>query len=248
MSIDFMSPQGQPMRPGRTMTPQLVLGGFIMLIGLLMTLDRLDIINAGRALRFWPLTFIGLGATMLAARRDGSGRFWGWAWLFFGSWLLLNSIGLVNVGFWELLFPLLLILLGSSLVMQTVRRRERSAYLSEETDPSNLFAVMSECKRALPGSFRGGTMTAIMGGCILDLRQAVMAPGEEAVIDVIAVMAGHELVVPSHWQVIDRVVPIAGGISDKRLPPVPDPSAAALPAPRLVLKGYCVMGGLTIKS
>ena len=41
------------MRPGRTMTPQLVLGGFIMLIGLLMTLDRLDILNTGRVLRFW---------------------------------------------------------------------------------------------------------------------------------------------------------------------------------------------------
>jgi hypothetical protein len=213
-----------------------------------MTLDRLDIINAGRALRFWPLMFIGLGATMLAARRDGSGRFWGWSWLFLGSWLLLNSIGLVNVGFWELLFPLLLILLGSSLVMQTVRRRERAAHVSEESDPSNLFAVMSECKRALPGPFRGGTMTAIMGGCILDLRQAVMAPGEEAVIDVIAVMAGHELVVPSHWTLVDRLVPIAGGVSDKRLPPVPDLTAAALPPPRLVLKGYCVMGGLTIKS
>ena len=236
------------MRPVRPMTPQLVLGGFIMLIGGLMTLDRLDIINTGRALRFWPLAFIGLGATMVASRREGSGRFWGWAWLFFGSWLLLNSIGWVRVGFWELLFPLLLILLGSSLVMQTVRRRERSAHVSEQSDPSNLFAVMSECKRALPGPFRGATMTAIMGGCILDLRQAVMAPGEETVIDVIAVMAGHELVVPTHWTVVDRIVPIAGGITDKRLPPVPDPTGATLPAPRLVLKGYCVMGGLTIKS
>jgi hypothetical protein len=236
------------MHPGRSMTPQLVLGGFIMLIGGLMTLDRLDIINTGRALRFWPLAFIGLGATMLASRREGSGRFWGWAWLFFGSWLLLNSIGVVRVGFWELLFPLLLILLGSSLVMQTVRRRERAAHVSDASDPSNLFAVMSECKRALPGPFRGATMTAIMGGCILDLRQAVMAPGEEAVIDVIAVMAGHELVVPSHWNVVDRLTPIAGAVSDKRLPPVPDPTGATLPAPRVVLKGYCVMGGLTIKS
>jgi len=230
------------------MTPQLVLGGFIMLIGALMTLDRLDIIDTGRALRFWPLAFIGLGATMLASRREGSGRFWGWAWLFFGSWLLLNSMGWVRVGFWELLFPLLLILLGSSLVMQTVRRRERAAHVSDASDPSNLFAVMSECKRALPGPFRGATMTAIMGGCILDLRQAVMAPGEEAVIDVIAVMAGHELVVPSHWNVVDRLTPIAGAVSDKRLPPVPDPTGATLPAPRVVLKGYCVMGGLTLKS
>ena len=230
------------------MTPQLVLGGFIMLIGALMTLDRLDIIDTGRALRFWPLAFIGLGVTMLASRREGSGRFWGWAWLFFGSWLLLNSMGWVRVGFWELLFPLLLILLGSSLVMQTVRRRERAAHVSDASDPSNLFAVMSECKRALPGPFRGATMTAIMGGCILDLRQAVMAPGEEAVIDVIAVMAGHELVVPSHWNVVDRLTPIAGAVSDKRLPPVPDPTGATLPAPRVVLKGYCVMGGLTIKS
>ena len=48
-------------------------------------------------------------------------------------------------------------------------------------DGSALVAVMGEAKRASNDQpFRGGEMTAVMGGCVLDLRQATIAPGDEA--------------------------------------------------------------------
>lgn len=231
------------------MTPQLVLGAFLMIVGALMTLDRLELLDAGRVLRFWPLLFIGFGLTLLTARRDAAGRFWGGAWLFVGSWLLLNSLGVLRVGFWELFWPLLLILLGTGLVLQTIRRNRGYASRPDVADSSNLFAMLAETKRAFANQpFEGGTMTAILGGCSLDLRQATMAPGQEAVIDVIGVMAGHEIAVPPNWTVVSELVPIAGGVEDKRLPPLPDAAASSAPPPRLVLKGFLVMAGLTIKS
>lgn len=239
----------RPVRPPRA-TPSLVFGAFILTIGVLMTLDRLDLLDLGRALRFWPLAFIGLGLTMLAGRRDSQGRFWGFTWLFVGSWLLLNSLGIVRVGFWELLWPMLLILFGTSLVMQAMRRGKRSA--ADSSDSSDLFAMMAETKRTLVDNpFRGANMTAIMGGCVLDLRQAVIPPGDEAVVDVMAVMAGHEVIVPSGWDVVSQLIPIAGGVDDKRLPPVPPPADAAAPSgppPRLILQGHLIMAGLTIKT
>ena len=61
-------------------------------------------------------------------------------------------------------------------------------------------------------------------------------------------MGGHELWVPSGWTVVIEVMPILGGVEDKRLPPVLDPARATEAAPRLVLRGIVVMGGLTIKN
>jgi hypothetical protein len=231
-----------------SVTPQLVLGVFIIAAGVLMTLSRLDLVNASRVLQFWPVALVILGGTLLLQRRDSSGRFWGVAWIFFGSWLLLNSLGVVRVGFWELVWPFLLVLFGLSLVMQTLRRGGTSTAAAD--DASNLFAVMGECKRSVNDTaFRGSHMTAIMGGCILDLRQAAIAPGDEAVIDVFGFMAGHEIVVPPGWAVVSRIIPIAGGVADKRLPVAEVPAAPGGPAqPRLVIRGVLVFAGLEIKS
>ena len=98
--------------------------------------------------------------------------------------------------------------------------------------------------------FRGGEITAVMGGAQLDLRQATIPPGEEAALDIFAVMGGCEIIVPPSWTVVTPIVPVMGGIDDKRLPPLPGgaESIGGRPAPRLVLRGLLLMGGIEIKS
>lgn len=250
-----------------TITPQLVIGVFFMLAGILMTLDRLQILDASYSLRFWPTVFLVLGMWLVTQRRDGRSRFWGTVWLLVGTWLLLNSLGVVRVGFWELVWPILIIWLGVSLIRQTLGRSGQpgakrgeaagffdwaQARFTPKSDGSGtvaLFALMGESKRTVTDqSFRGGEMTAVMGGCVLDLRQATPAAGEQATIDVFALMAGHEIWVPGDWTVVSHILPIMGGFEDKRLPK----DTAALPAgdnrPRLLLRGFVVMGGLEIKG
>ena len=89
-----------------------------------------------------------------------------------------------------------------------------------------------------------------MGGAQLDLRQATIPPGEEAALDFFLVMGGCEIFVPTSWTVSTPLVPVMGGIDDKRLPPLPggDETFGGRPAPRLVLRGLIVMGGIEIKS
>jgi hypothetical protein len=49
--------------------------------------------------------------------------------------------------------------------------------------------------------------------------------------------------------VVSRIVPIAGGVADKRLPVADTPTAPGSPAkPRLVIRGVLVFAGLEIKS
>jgi hypothetical protein len=251
-----------------TITPQLVIGIFIMLIGILLTLDRLHIVDAAYSLQLWPAVLVVLGAWLVSQRHDAKGRFWGSIWILVGAWLLLNTIGLVHVGFWELVWPIAFIWVGLSLIRQTLGRGNRSgtnageagglfdgirARFTPRTDGSGtvaLFAVMGESKRSINGqSFRGGEMTAIMGGCVLDLRQATMAPGEQATIDVFALMAGHEIWVPTGWTVVSHVLPFMGGVDDKRLPAAESAAPPPFDArPQLMLRGFIMMGGLIIKS
>lgn len=84
-------------------------------------------------------------------------------------------------------------------------------------------------------------MTAIMGACKLDLRQAVIA-GDEAVVDVTAVMGGVEILVPANWTVEARVLPILGGVGDETRPD------RSQPTQRLVVRGVAFMGGVDVKS
>jgi hypothetical protein len=236
-------------RDARAVTPQLAIGIFIMLVGVTLTLDRLSILDAARAVRFWPVGLIVVGVTILARTRDGHGQFWGFGWIFVGSWLLLNSLGITNVGFWDLVWPLVLVLVGGSLVLQTLRR---SGQLGPPIGraSSNLFAVMGESQRTIDDNpFRGGSMTAFMGGCKLDLRRATIAPGEAAAVEMFGIFAGHEILVPAGWAIVSQIVPIMGGVEDKRVLPVAEtPPLPGQTPPRLVLRGLVMMAGVEIKS
>lgn len=266
-----------------SITPLFIFGVFITLAGLVLMLDRLMIDGLARQLRpfFWPLVLLAIGGSMLAQRRDPGGRFWGSLWLVVGAWLLLNTLGWLHVTIWQMIGPLILILIGGTLLMHALRERpprpsrpffppaapsgglgpapgvaagasalpNGGAAIPAQSDPAgvvSLFTVMGEAKRAsYDNPFRGGDMTAFMGGCVLDLRQAVIEPGQEATVSILAIMAGHEISVPAGWAVALDVVPLLGGVDDKRLPPL---EAIREDAPRLRLKGFILMGGLVIRN
>jgi hypothetical protein len=271
-----------------SITPQLVVGVFLTLVGTVLLLDRLQLVQAGQLRLFWPAILVAIGMSMLLRRTDPSGRFWGTLWTAVGGWLLLSALGVFNISIGQLIGPLILILIGASVMRNTgmmrcrprrPRQRDLPApdpFTSVEpppagplpivmpppipggrgappipltNDPSGtvtLFALMGEAKRASNDKpVRGGEMTAVMGGCVLDLRQATVLPGEQAIVNVVAVMGGHEVWVPPGWLVVSDVVAVLGGVDDKRLPPLePLPEAP----PRLRLRGIVLMGGLVIKN
>jgi hypothetical protein len=237
-------------RPTVVITPRLVLGAGLALFGLLLTLDRLGLVEARYALRFWPVILIVVGVLQYrnppAALRGARGVH-GLIWIVIGSWLLLNSLRILRVGIWELFWPLVLIAVGVSLVMQTLRRSDPA--IAGDDDRLSVFAVLSGGKRSIVGPFRGGEITGFMGGTHLDLRQATIPAGEAARLEVIAVMSGCDLVVPSNWIVTTPAVVVLGGIEDKRLPAIPEATAAPRPAPpQLILSGFVMMGGISIRS
>ena len=89
-------------------------------------------------------------------------------------------------------------------------------------------------------------MTGFMGGCVLDLRRAVVQPGETKVVEVFGMMVGHEIKAPQEWTVKLDVMPIMGEVRDKRVPSVAPPPLAAAAPPTLVVRGSVVMGSVHV--
>ena len=122
----------------------------------------------------------------------------------------------------------------------------------------SMFAVLGNVRRTAGVSpfsggaslFAGGDITAIMGGGQLDLRLAIIPRGQEAVLDIVAVMGGVEILVPSHWEISMPIVPFLGGVEDLRFAPLPTDPAAIHPdnSGRLVVRGLVMMGSVQIKS
>jgi predicted membrane protein len=96
-------------------------------------------------------------------------------------------------------------------------------------------------RRCVSQDFRGGSLTAIMGGCELDLRHASISSGQ-AVIDTFAFWGGIEIKVPQEWTVVVQGTPILGAFDDKTVRVGGDGSKV------LVIKGVALMGGVDVKN
>lgn len=257
-------------RQGWSMGPQVVFGLAIVFFGLLLTARNLNLVGpVGNIIRFWPLAFTAFGVALLLEKgASSSRRLFGGALVIGGVWQTANTafgLGIYIEDYW----PMVLVGIGVLLVLRAISPSAPPVedYTNVGAAPGgsasigtpasaggagsgdgagrdekiNAFAFMGGVRRnIISPAFRGGNVTAIMGGVVLDLRQS-QASGGETVIDVFAIWGGIEVKVPPDWHVVNEVAPIMGGVEDR--------SAHAQPSRhRLVLKGVVLMAGVEIKS
>jgi predicted membrane protein len=233
-------------------TPRTMLGLFIVVVGVIAALDQMNIVSASYVQPFWPIGIIAVGGVLFTQNRIQGGHGVNGAIVMgVGILILLNTLGLARVRVGELIGPAILIFIGVMLIRHRAPGVGRGPAGVDTDGHMVVFAVLSGVKRATSTStFRGAEVTAFMGGCQLDLRQAVIPPGEEATIELVSVMGGCEIFVPSTWQIVTPIIPVMGGLEDKRLPAIQTvPAGPGTPAaPRLVIRGFLLMSGVQIKN
>jgi len=222
-------------------TPQVLFGLIVIVIGVLFTLDNLNIIDAEQYLRYWPAALVAVGLMKLWQAREGHGWFGGLFLVGLGSWMVLERIAYIRINARDI-WPLFFVFLGGYMVWKGVGGARRTRQIDGNAYFSGL-AIMSGVSRGSNApDFRGADLTAIMGGCEIDLRQASIAPGQEAIVDVFAFWGGIEIRVPEDWTIVTRVTPLMGGIEDQTRP---SPNAASK---RLQIRGFAIMGGVHVKN
>lgn len=215
---------------------RVLIGIYLLIIGAFALLDNLGIVNTRDVLQFWPLVFVGVGVLKLNQARGTSGYVIGGGFILVGIMMTLHQMGIIyfRVRDW---WPMILIVIGLSVIFKH-RFHGCEDQSAEQTSNSSAVAIMSGNKiQNSSQDFRGGELTAVMGGIELDLRGASIR--EEAVLNVFSFWGGIELKIPNDWTVETRAMPIMGGIDDKSVPP-------ATGGKRLIITGTVIMGGVEI--
>ncbi len=225
-------------RTGFRMTPQLILGVSIALLGALFLLDNLRIIYIGDFWDFWPALLIVFGLSKMVQPRGSSGRVAGLIFTTIGAALLLDNLRLINFNIWNY-WPLLLVIAGASLIWRAWDTGRAAQPGNNTEGVISVAAILGGVKRVSTSpNFSRGEFTAIMGGCDVDLRQASMQ-NSPAVINIFALWGGVDIKVPNDWSVEIQGMPILGGFDDKTFHPQNS-------AKRLLVKGAAIMGGVEV--
>ena len=227
------------------LTPHAVVGFCFMFLGSALAADKLDLYPIERSIQLWPVVLIlfGLSIVVQGGRWGNEGQ----------SGPRKDTAAPIAALVW-------LLIVGTVLSLGFQRRKE----INDSADQIRLVAVMGR-DELMSGAtpFRGGEMRSVMGSTVLDLRDATIQSGDEAVVDVFTLMGGIVVRVPDGWDVVLQVTPIMGGARDARWktfdddddnadtatpPPARPAPTDGGPAPRLIVRGVALMGGVTIKS
>jgi predicted membrane protein len=223
---------------------QMGIGVIVIIIGAMFLLDNLDILEFDLRLFFWPIVVMLLGGLRIYSAESRSGYILGGAVFSIGLVALLSKMGFIAISM-KALWPVFIMIAGVAVILHAMDAKKRIDAVAPDgvsSDDSviNATAIMGGFERRIKSqAFRGGEVTAIMGGCDLDLRNASLQG--DAVLNMFVVFGGATLKVPADWTVVVQGMPIMGAFEEKT-------AATGDGSKRLIVKGYAVMGGVEIRN
>jgi len=207
----------------RLISGRIIFGLVVVVVGVLLLLNNLDLgvqFSIKELFRYWPVIPLILGINWLflsfGSQKSESGSKVFFSWGQFVTALIFIAIGVIYLGrnlgffnfnttlFWNLLWPLILILIGISLL------RGRSI----SSGGRGRVSIMSGSKIGSnqPWKLESSSYFAFMGGIEIDLSFAEIETGE-TVLDLTAIMGGIEVKVPADLAIICDGSAILGGVS-----------------------------------
>lgn len=224
-------------------------GGALIILGVAFLLAQMGYLGNMRAWHFWPLILVLAGLLKIARPDRPAERVWGFLFVAGGTAAQLHYLEIIHLQ-WSVIWPVLLILggvilLGSTLFRSRSRRKKGSSSDAASSSEVDAFVVFGGREDNVDSkTFQGGEILCVMGGYMLDLRDAGIENGT-AVLRVTAVMGGVEIRVPIEWSVTVKASPIMGAFEDKTRHAQKDEDS---PQQTLVLEGSAVMGGVEITN
>jgi len=239
----------------------MIVGLLLIVAGVLLFLDNLNILPFETARAFWPLVLAVYCAAVFYHSGSVAVKVWAGTGVLAGILLLLGNYNVLHVTL-ATLWPLLLISTGIVMLIYrmrwlevSMRFRHRAASISANiganartrTSVNRLqeFAIFSSVKRRVEtASFEGGELSSVFGGIEIDLRRSAIAAAS-AVIEANAVFGGIELRIPENWRLSLQGNAVFGAYEDKTIPPRPEPG---LEIPTLIIRGGAAFGGVVIRN
>ena len=220
-----------------------IVGIVLILIGIAFIGRTFDFFPH-RVTRFvfsWEMILIVLGIIFISTREN---KTTGWILLIIGLVFLVPDAFHVPYPFRRLFWPVILIVVGLFIIFRASGARGIPSG-GTSVDYLDDVAILGGGNKVVTSeNFKGGKITAILGGSKIDLTKAKLAPGQN-VIDIFCLFGGSDIIIPENWNVKIDVVSILGGFSDKRH----IKSDATMDVGKeIVIKGFVMFGGGDLKS
>ena len=227
----------------RVLSSQILVGLILILVGLAILAANLGWADLSGIFQWIPSLFILLGVWQLIANRF---RFITGPIILIagGTAFQLAAFDIIEFeSIWQF-WPLILIIIGGSMLLERLGVQVPGPFMhSADESEVNILSIFNGPEHQLSSaSFRGGETTAIFGGIDLDLRNATVTT-PPAHINTFAMFGGIDIIVPQTWTVRSDVLGIFGGSDDER-----DEKPAVQESPDLIVSGFAMFGGVTIKS
>lgn len=228
---------------------RIITGAIFLIIGVLLTLDNLDIVRFRLPdyLFGWYTILIVIGL-FIAFVREKVG--FGITLIVIGGLFMLDEMAWYFNWDFEFrdvfrLWPLVFVAIGASLILRRNRVDEfEKKTLTDNDDAVDEIAIFSGAERNITSKeFKGGKLTAIFGGTELNLMNADLAQGTN-ILDVFCMFGGTDITVPSDMNVKIKVTAIFGGFSDDRKLISEN---EANNGKEMVIKGLVLFGGGSVK-
>ncbi len=217
-------------------------GLLIILIGVLFLLGNLDKLDFGEVFStYWPLILIFIGLWHLVAHEF---RSWGFGLFLIavGGFFLLDNLDVIRGRVWLYFWPLLIIAAGLWIIFRPRFRPSGEKAPEIKEKDLDVFTVLAGSKRRIESKeFKGGKASVLLGGIELDFSQASLA-GNQATLELTAILGGIEIWVPREWEVVIDSSAFLGAVEDKH-----KSSPTTESKPTLFVKATAFLGGIEIK-
>ena len=174
--------------------------------------------------------------------------------MFAGGVFLASNFGYIHGNPWNFFWPVILIAIGVGMLARAIDGPRGFAWVpprpatpTGETSANTLaeWAVFGGIRRRVESQdFEGGEALAAFGGINLDLTKAAIQK-EEVHLEANAFFGGIDIQVPETWNIVVRGSGIFGGYEDKTWHAATTPEQRK---PRLVISGFAVFGGVSVKT
>jgi hypothetical protein len=207
---------------------KLIIGIFFVVHGILLAADNFGLLRAWDYLRFWPLVILLVGLYKIW---EPGRQVVGAILVLIGAALLAHNAGWLALSLFDL-WPLVLIVGGIAVIGRAF------GFEMPSGGSRNIVAIFAAHKLA-PQEFSGAHISAVMGGCELDLTEANLTENP-AIVDIFTMWGGVEIFVPDSFEIVGELVPFMAGFEIKVAP-------KGVPTRRLIVRGTAIMAGVEVK-
>jgi predicted membrane protein len=230
------------------MDKRVLLGGILIILGGIFLLNTMDILHFrfAHVVFSWPFIMLVIGLFVLINTEK---KFLGGVLSGIGALFLIPRI-FPRIDYDAgIIFPILLIILGTYIILKKRRMDfgsesflESSKVNKDKIDDVSIFG--GGTKIISSSNFQGGNVTAIFGGSEINLINCQLAEGDN-VLDVLCVFGGTTIIVPKEWNIVVNVTSILGGFSNKS---IRNPNVEIDETRAFHIKGLAMFGGGEIKT